>query len=96
MAAPQICKLEQLFHKFLLKEKFFLLSSIACFLILDYFEGRVSHEVLPILLILLSNILFHLYCMGDYWPSFQGPSCRKLGLRGVLGLTNPPLSNIVY
>ena len=40
MAAPQSCKLEQLFHKFLLKEKIFLLSSIACFRILAYFEGE--------------------------------------------------------
>ena len=34
--------------------------------------------------------------MGDLWPSFQGPSCPNLGLRGVLGLINPPLSNIVH
>ena len=34
--------------------------------------------------------------MGEFLPSFQGPSCPKLGLRGVLGLVNHPLSNIVY
>ena len=34
--------------------------------------------------------------MGEFWPSSQGPNCPKLGLRGVLGLFNPPLSNIVY
>ena len=34
--------------------------------------------------------------MGDFWPGYEGPSCPKLGLRGVLGLINPPLSNIVY
>ena len=41
-----------------------------------------SHEVFPIFLILLSSILCHLDCMGDFWPSCRGPSCLKLGLRG--------------
>ena len=41
-----------------------------------------SHDVFPIFLILLRNNLFHLYCMGDFFPSFQGPSCPKLGIRG--------------
>ena len=34
--------------------------------------------------------------MGEFWPSFQGPSCPKLGLRGGVCINNPHLSNIVY
>ena len=34
--------------------------------------------------------------MGDFWPSLQGPSCPKLGLRGGVGINHPPFSNIVY
>ena len=44
----------------------------------------------------IKEYFIHLYCMGDFWPNFQGPSCPKLGLRGVLGLINPPFTNIVY
>ena len=44
----------------------------------------------------IKQYFIHLDYMGDFWPSCQGPSCPKLGLRGMLGLINPPLSNIVY
>ena len=58
MVAPQSCKLQQVFHKFLLKEKKIILSSIACFLIPAYFEGGFSNEVFPIFFILLSKLFY--------------------------------------
>ena len=45
----------------------------------------------------LCVILFHLDCMGDFWPSCQGLKLSKVRIKGgVLGLINPPLYNIVY
>ena len=82
MAITHSYKLQQTFYKFLPKEENFLLS-IACFPdSMFILRGGGSHEVFPISLSLLSNFLFLLDCMGDFWPSFQGPSCSKLGLRG--------------
>ena len=30
----------------------------------------------------IKQLLFLLDCMGDFWPSFQGPNSSKSGLRG--------------
>ena len=60
-----------------------------------YFEGGfpMNFSHFPYF---IKHYFIHLDCMGDFWPSFQGPSCQKLGLRGVLELINPPFTHIVY
>ena len=103
--APQSCRLQQYFHKFLLKDnnkktlKYGSLFPDSCLFSRGRRRARgaggFSMRFSPFPQF-IKQFLFSLDCMGDFWPSFQGPSCPKLGLRGVLRLINPPLSNIVY